>query len=308
MSAQIWPVTDTFVAEVGDVDLSQDLSPDDWRTIEDAYHAYSVLIFPDQALDHAAHAAFAARFGNIDHSMQKNMDVADTRLPSEIADVSNLATDGSVMTADNRLIDFSRGNQLWHTDSSFKPTPANASCLYLKSVPPVGGQTEFADMRAAWDALAPELQADITGRIALHSIATSRRRMGFEMTEQENSTWPTVPQAMVRTHRVSGRKSIYIASHAGEVVGLGPDESEELLGLLMAHATQRQFVHTHRWRPNDLVIWDNRCTMHRGRPYDDLRWPRDAGRATSLDIGPTWEQEGLDLPAELAESAPLTNV
>lgn len=308
MSAQIWPVTDTFVAEIGDVDLSQELSGEDWRTIEDAYNTYSVLIFPEQALDHQAHGAFAARFGDIDHSMQKNMDVADARLPSEIADVSNLAADGSLMTADNRLIDFSRGNQLWHTDSSFKPTPANASCLYLKTVPPVGGQTEFADMCAAWDALDPGLQDDITGRIALHSIATSRRRMGFEMTEQEVATWPTVPQAMARTHRVTGRKSIYIASHAGQVIGMDAEAAEELLSMLMAHATQRQFVHTHRWRPNDLVIWDNRCTMHRGRPYDDLRWPRDAGRATSLDIGPTWHQEGIELPADLAATAALTNV
>lgn len=308
MNAQVWPVTDNFVAEVGDVDLADELSPDDWRTIEDAYHRYSVLIFPDQQLDHDAHGTFAARFGDIDHSMQKNMDVADARLPSQIADVSNLAADGSLMTNDNRLIDFSRGNQLWHTDSSFKPVPANASCLYLKSIPPVGGHTEFADMRAAWDSLEPELQTEISGRIALHSIATSRSRMGFEMTEQERATWPTVPQAMARTHRVTGRRSIYIASHAGEVIGLGSEESEALLSTLMDHATQRQFVYTHRWRPNDLVIWDNRCTMHRGRPYDDLRWPRDAGRATSLDIGPTWQQEGLDLPAAMVETTPLSNV
>jgi len=307
MSARIWPVTDTFVAEVGDVDLATELSPQDWRTIEDAYHTYSVLIFPDQDLDHAAHARFAGRFGDIDHSMQKNMDVADARLPSEIADVSNLAADGSVMDAENRLIDFSRGNQLWHTDSSFKPTPANASCLYLKSVPPVGGQTEFADMRAAWDALDPELQGEITGRIALHSIATSRQRMGFAMTEDEIANWPTVPQAMARTHRVSGRRSIYVASHAGQVIGMDKTASEALLQALMTHATQRQFVHNHRWRANDLVIWDNRCTMHRGRPYDDLRWPRDAGRATSRDIGPTWEQEGLELPEDLAAATGLAN-
>lgn len=293
MDAQVWPVTEDFVAEIGDVDLNEPLTTSAWETIEDAYHRYSVLVFPNQQLDHAAHAAFANRFGPIDHSMQKKMSVDDGRLPSEIADVSNIAADGSVMSADNRLLEFSRGNQLWHTDSSFKPTPANASCLYITSVPPVGGHTEFADMRAAWDELPADLQDRITGQIAIHSIATSRARLGFVMTPDENANYPRVPQAMVRTHPASHRKSIYVASHAGEIVGIEPAEAEDLLTTLIEHSTQRQFVYSHRWRENDLVIWDNRCTMHRGRPYDDLRWPRDAQRATSLDRGPTWEQEGL---------------
>lgn len=297
MGAQVWPVTDDFVAEIGDVDLSLPMSASDWTTIETAYHQFSVLVFPDQELDHQAHAAFANRFGEIDHSMQKKMDVEDGRLPSEIADVSNIAAGGEIMGADNRLLEFSRGNQLWHTDSSFKPTPANASCLYIKSVPPVGGQTEFADMRAAWDALSSDRQQMITGRIAIHSIATSRSRLGFAMTAEENANYPRVPQAMVRTHPASGRKSIYVASHAGEIIGMDQSESEALLTSLIDHSTQRQFVYSHRWRPNDLVVWDNRCTMHRGRPYDDLRWPRDAQRATSLDIAPTCEQEGLEVAA-----------
>lgn len=298
MGASVWPTTDEFVAEIGDVDLAHPLSNDDWTTIETAYHRYSVLVFPDQELDHGDHAAFANRFGEIDHSMQKKMDVDDARLPSEIADVSNLGPTGDVMEDGDRLINFSRANQLWHTDSSFKPTPANASCLYITSVPPVGGQTEFADMRAAWDALSEDRRSLIEGRIAIHSIATSRRRMGFEMTPEENQNYPKVPQAMVRTHRGSGRKSIYTASHAGEIVGMPHDEAQLLLADVMAHATQRQFVHNHRWRVNDLVIWDNRCTMHRGRPFEDHRWPRDARRATSLDIAPTWQQEGLTLPTE----------
>lgn len=297
MDAQVWPVTDDFVAEIGDVDLSEPLDPVDWATIEAAYNRYSVLVFPDQQLDHQAHAAFANRFGDIDHSMQKKMAVEDGRLPSEIADVSNIAAGGQIMTADNRLLEFSRGNQLWHTDSSFKPTPANASCLYIKTVPPVGGHTEFADMRAAWDALAPDQQQQITGRVAIHSIATSRARLGFEMTADEKANYPRVPQAMVRTHPVSKRKSIYVASHAGAIVGIDDTEAEALLTSLIDHATQRQFVHSHRWRPNDLVVWDNKCTMHRGRPYDDLRWPRDAQRATSRDTAPTCEQEGLTAAA-----------
>lgn len=295
MVADVWPVTADFAAEIGDVDLSQPLSAEDWRIIEDAYNTYSVLIFPDQHLAQDDHVAFARHFGEIDMSMIVDMETEDIRVPAEIADVSNLTAGGEVMDEDNRMIGFQRGNRLWHTDSSFKPTPANASLLYMQAIPPVGGMTEFADMRAAWDALAPELRAQIEGRVALHSIATSRKRLGFALTDEENAAYPRVPQAMVRTHRASGRKSIYIASHIGSVLGLPDAEAEKLVDTLMAHATQRQFVYGHRWRLNDLVVWDNKCTLHRGRPFDDLRWPRDAQRATSLDVAPTWQQERLEI-------------
>ncbi len=173
-----------------------------------------------------------------------------------------------------------------------------------------GAKTEFADARAAWDALPDSLRARIEGRLAIHSIANSRARMGFEMTSRENREHPQVPQVpqvMVRTHRITGRKSVYVASHAGSVVGLPDDDGRALINTLLEHCTQRQFVHRHRWRANDLVVWDNTCLPHRGRPFDDLRWPRDAQRATSVDIGPTWEQEGLELSAEwqpATESAP----
>lgn len=299
MSAEIWPVTEQFAAEIGDVDLSKPLTDTDWRIIEDAYNTYSVLIFPGQQLAQDQHVEFARRFGPIDKSMIADMD-ADSRVTEDIADVSNLNPKGEVMAPDDRMLEFQRGNRLWHTDSSFKRTPANASLLYMQAVPPVGGMTEFADMRAAYDALDPDTRNTINGRIALHSIATSRARMGFSMTRAENSAYPRVPQAMVRTHRGSGRKSIYIASHAGEIVDMDQNQAEVLLERLMAHATQRQFVYTHRWRVNDLVVWDNKCTLHRGRPFDDLRWPRDAQRATSLDIAPTCDQENL-MPREAAE-------
>ena len=294
MPAQIWPVTDAFAAEVGDVDLSQPLSDEDWASIEAAYSQYSVLIFPDQHLDQDQHVDFARRFGPIDVSMVADMSDVEVRVPTDIADVSNLDGSGRVMAADNRMLEFQRGNRLWHTDSSFKPTPANASLLYIQQIPPVGGQTEFADMRAAYDALPACEQQWLEGKIAIHSIATSRLKMGFEMSAKENAAYPRVPQAMLRTHRQSGRRSLYIASHAGAILGVPQPQAEARLEKLMAHATQRQFVYTHRWRANDLVIWDNRCALHRGRPFDDLRWPRDAQRATSLDIGNTCDQEGLE--------------
>lgn len=297
MTATIWPVTEDFAAEVGDVDLAEPLSEENWRIIEDAYVTYSVLVFPDQHLSQGEHVAFAERFGPIDRSMVVDLSDAEVRVPPDIADVSNLDRRGEVMSADNRMIEFQRGNRLWHTDSSFKPVPANASLLYIQQIPPVGGMTEFADLRAAYDALPATEQALLEGKVALHSIATSRARMGFQMSADENKAYPRVPQAMLRTHRQSGRRSIYTASHAGYILGMPDNEASALLDRLMAHATQRQFVYSHRWRQNDLVIWDNRCTLHRGREFDDLRWPRDAQRATSQDIANTCEQEGLTVDA-----------
>jgi alpha-ketoglutarate-dependent 2,4-dichlorophenoxyacetate dioxygenase len=295
VEAEVWPVTDSFVAEIGDVDLSQQLSPQAWAAIEEAFVRYSVLVFPDQHLEPSEHVAFARRFGDIDTSMLVRMNEVESRTPEDIADVGNVDPDGNVMAADNRLLDFQRANRLWHTDSSFKEVPAYASLLYLRSIPPVGGTTEFADMRAAWDDLPDDLRRRIEGRVAIHSIATSRAKMGFEMTEEENQRYPRVPQALVRTHRRSGRRSIYVASHAGAIVGMDEAEAVALLASLIEHSTQRQYVYTHRWRVNDLVVWDNTCTLHRGRPFDDLRWPRDAQRATSRDVANTCVQEGIEI-------------
>ncbi|MEE2805355.1 MAG: TauD/TfdA family dioxygenase [Pseudomonadota bacterium] len=293
MSIDLWPVGEDFAAEIGDVNLSLPISKNLAEEILTAYNTYAVLIFPNQRLTQDAHVRFAKIFGDIDHSMVADMEMAVPRVPTEIADVSNLGSDGSVLDEDHRMIGFQRGNRLWHTDSSFKHVPANASCLYMQSIPPVGGQTEFADMRAAWDALAPRLREKIRGRIALHSIANSRKRMGFDMTDEENASYPQVPQALVRSHATSGRTSIYLAAHARSIVGMPQEQADALIDTLFEHATQRRFIYAHRWRTNDLVVWDNRCVMHRGRPFDDTRWPRDAQRATTIDIGNTCEQEGL---------------
>jgi alpha-ketoglutarate-dependent 2,4-dichlorophenoxyacetate dioxygenase len=298
MTVEVWPVTEEFAAEIGDVDLSQPLSEVDWAAIDEAYRTYSVLVFPDQRLSHDEHVAFARRFGPIDMSMMVDLDQKEMRVPLEIADVSNLDTNGNILPREHRLREFGHGNRLWHTDSSFKPVPANASLLYMQTIPPVGGQTEFADMRAAYDALPEATKRRIEGKVAMHSIATSRAKLGFKMSDAENATYPRVPQVLVRSHAHNGRKSLYVASHAGEIVGMPDDEAIPLLAELIEHATQRQFVYTHRWRANDLVLWDNRCTMHRGKAFDDLRWPRDAQRATTLDVAPTCEQEGITVAAE----------
>jgi alpha-ketoglutarate-dependent 2,4-dichlorophenoxyacetate dioxygenase len=297
MGASVWPVTEQFVAEIGDVDLTR-LSEADFRVIENAFNRYAVLVFPDQALAQDQHVAFARRFGPIDKSMVVQVEGAQARVPIEIADVSNLDARGEIMALDNRLRLFQLGNQLWHTDSAFKQVPAKASLLYQRSIAQTGGQTEFADMRAAWDALPQATQRRIDGLIAEHAIAYSRAKLGFPMTESEQRALPPVKQVLVRRHPGSGRKCLYLAAHAGRILGMPDAEGQALLAELTEFATQRRFVHSHRWRVNDLVMWDNRCTMHRGRPFDDQRWKRDAQRATVEDVANTLEQEGVLLKEE----------
>ena len=298
MNPSVWPITETFVAEIGDLDLSQPLSEADWRVVEEAFESYSILIIPDQRISQQQHIDFALRFGPLDASMVVDMTDDKPRIRADITDVSNLDGNGEICAEDDRLRLFQLGNRLWHTDSSFKKVPAKASLLYMREIPPVGGHTEFADMRAAYDALSDTMQRRIDGLVAWHAIAYSREKMEFEMTEEENEAMPAVPQAMVRRHAGSGRTSIYVASHAGKIDGMSDADGKALLADLVAHSTQRQFVHTHRWRANDLVIWDNRCTMHRGLTFDDQRWRRDAQRATVRDAMPTCKQEGIDAAAE----------
>ena len=193
---------------------------------------------------------------------------------------------------------FQLGNRLWHTDSSLKRLPARASLLYARSIPPIGGHTEFADERAAYDALPEETKRRLDSLVAEHSIFNSRARLGFtNFSDEERQGMPPVPQVVVRTIPESGRKSLYLASHAGRILGMSEHDGRALIDDLVAHTTQRQFVYTHRWRVHDLVIWDNRCTMHRGTDFDDLRWKRDMQRATVSDVANSCEQEGVNIAA-----------
>lgn len=179
---------------------------------------------------------------------------------------------------------FALGNQLWHTDASFKKIPAKYSLLHAHAVTPEGGETEVADMRAAYDALPARMKERIEGLIVEHSIFTSREKLGFtEFSAEERATLPPVRYPLVRVHPGSGRKALYLASHASHVVGWSVPDGKMLLTELMEHATQREFVYRHTWRVGDLLIWDNRCTMHRGRPYDEARHRRDMRRATIDD-------------------------
>ncbi len=294
MSISVFPVTPSFAAEVGDINLSQPISSDDLAAIRTAFAKYSVLVFPDQTLTTTQHLAFARQMGPLETSISVYRKGEQMRISEELADVSNISPDNAVLTRESRQRLYNLGNRLWHTDSSFRQLPAFASILYSRSIPPVGGHTEFADERAAYDALSDEMKQHLEGLIVEHSIFTSRARLGFtDFSDDERAALPPAPQMLVRTIPENGRKSLYVASHAGRILGMPDDEGHKLIDDLIARATQRQFVYTHRWRVHDLVMWDNRCTMHRGTEFDDQRWPRDMQRATVSDIANTCEQAGI---------------
>jgi len=293
VTIHVSPITPGFAAEIGDVDLSQPFDAATVEAISQAFWAYGVLVFPEQRLTPEQHLRFARLFGPHETSIGVYRADSPLRVRPEIADVSNLNTHDQIWDANSRLRMFQLGNRLWHTDSSFKRVPALASLLYARSIAPVGGHTEFADLRAAWDALPEATRRRARGRIVEHSIFNSRAKLGFtNFSDEERRMMPPVPQVLVRTLPQSGRESLYLASHAGRVLGMPDDEGRALLDALVEHATQRQFVYTHRWRVHDLVMWDNRCTMHRGTEFDDLRWRRDVQRATVSDVANTCEQAG----------------
>lgn len=294
MAMTISPVTPNFVAEIGDVDLSQPLTATEIDEIKQAFWRYAVLIFPSQELTEQQHLAFARHIGPLETNLFTVNKNAKFRVTPDLIDVSNITLSNEIWKAESRMRQFNMGNRLWHTDSSFKFLPARASLLYALVIPPIGGHTEFADLRAAYDTLSADMKRRLDGLVAEHSLAYSRAKTGFaDFTEAEQTTLPPVPQVVVRTIPENGRKSLYIASHAGRIQGMPEEEGRALINELLAHATQRQFVYTHRWRVHDLVMWDNRCTMHHGADFDDLRWRREMHRATVSDIANTCEQENL---------------
>ena len=284
MPIAIFPVTPRFAAEVGDIDLGQPLDAESLQAVRDAFATYAVLVFPAQNLSVQQHLAFARNFGPLEVTVQRALRTEKLLVPEQIADIANMDAQGQLWKKESRLRLFQMGNRLWHTDSSFKAPSGYASMLYARSVAPIGGHTEFADMRAACDALPAATRARLQGLIAEHSLMYSRRRLGFtQFTPEEKVAFAPVRRPLLRRIPESGRETLYVASHIGRIEGMSDGETETLVAELIAHATQRQFIYTHRWRIGDLVMWDNRCTMHRGTEYEDTRWPRDLQRATTSD-------------------------
>ena len=289
MAISIYPFTPDFAAEIGDVDLARPLASEDRAAIEAAFWRYAVLVFPAQALTSDQHIAFASLFGPMEPNINSYQDeIKAERIDKRVSDISNLDHNNEILPAASRKRQSGLANRLWHTDSSFRHVPARASLLYSRCVAPIGGHTQFADLRAAYDALPLAMQERLEGVMAEHSIFHSRASIGFtDYSDRERASLPGAVQVLVRTIPESKRRSLYLAAHMFRIIGMRDDEARPLIAELMAHATQPQFVHTHRWRENDLVMWDNRCTMHRGTDYDERRWKRDMHRATVSDVGNT---------------------
>ncbi|RVU38941.1 TauD/TfdA family dioxygenase [Hwanghaeella grinnelliae] len=277
----------TFGALVEGVDIAAGVSPQVAAEIEDAIDIYGVLVFRDQVVDDDQQYAFSQHFGEMETATGDIARPQDRRLPMTVNDISNLDKDGNVVARDDRRRLFGLGNMLWHSDSSFKRIPSKFSLLSARTIPGEGGNTEFADMRAAWETLDPALQAECMDLICEHSQIHSRGKLGFvEFTEEERAKWAPVLQRLVRRHPRTGKLSLYLASHAGGIVGWPVPEARMFLMDLTEHATQRQFVYAHEWRQWDLVMWDNRVTMHRARRYDHTK-PRDMHRTTVACEDPT---------------------
>ena len=280
-----------FAAEVEGVDMTKPLSPEDVAAIHAGMDRYAVLVFHDQQIDDAQQLAFTRSLGEIEHAIGTSLRAPEElRLPTTFADVSNLDQHHQTFARDDRRRLFGLGNRLWHSDSSFKVTPAKYSLLHACSIPSKGGNTEFADMRAGYDALDDETRAEVEGLICEHSQIFSRQQLGFtDFTDDERERFKPVRQCLVRTHPVTKRRSLYLSSHAGGILGWPVPEARAFLRDLVEHATQRQFVYAHTWRVGDLVMWDNRQTMHRARPFP-AHEPRDMRRTTLAGDGPTAAQ------------------
>jgi alpha-ketoglutarate-dependent 2,4-dichlorophenoxyacetate dioxygenase len=285
---QIHPV---FVGEVSGIDITRPLARDAVAAIEAGMDRYAVLVFPGQVVTDEQQMAFSRNFGPLEDARGGNVtQPADKRLAEGMNDVSNLGKDGRPLDRASRVHLFNLGNLLWHSDSSFRAIPAKYSLLSARLVHPAGGNTEFADMRAAYDALDAGTRAEVEDLICEHSLMYSRGSLGMvDFSDEERAMFRPVRQRLVRTHPVTGRKSLYLASHAGAIVGMTMPEARILLRDLTEHATQPKFVYVHQWRPWDLVMWDNRQVMHRGRRYDQ-RHPRDMRRTTVAGDAPTTAQ------------------
>ena len=284
MTVQITPVDPVgrpfFAATVRGIDLRQPVTPDQVAAIHAGMDRFAVLVFHDQPVDDAQQLAFSRALGPLEQATGDIAAPEDRRVSMDLNDISNLDKNNKVLARDDRRRLFGLGNQLWHSDSSFKEVPAKYSLLSARHIPPAGGNTEFADMRAAYDALDDETRAEVHDLVCRHSQVFSRGTLGFtDFTEAERAKWAPVRQRLVRRHPATGRLSLYLSSHAGEIEGWPVPEARAFLRDLVEHATQRAFVYAHAWKPHDLVMWDNRTTMHRARRYDHTE-VRDMRRTT----------------------------
>jgi alpha-ketoglutarate-dependent 2,4-dichlorophenoxyacetate dioxygenase len=292
MSLLIHQIHPVFVGEVSGVDCREPLGPDVVAAIEAGMDQYAVLVFRDQRVTDEQQLAFTRQFGKLENYATPGhiKKASESRLAPGIADFSNLDRTGGIMSDQHRVWFFKLADRLWHSDSSFRPVPAKYSLLSGRVLPSWGANTEFADMRAAYDALDARTKADVEDLVCLHSLLFSREAIGFtEMTAEEKAAFQPVRQPLVRRHPVTGRRSLFLSAHAGAIEGWTIPEARMFLRDLTEFATQPRFVYSHEWRPFDLVVWDNRQTMHRARRFDrnevrDVRRTTLAGDETLVGL------------------------
>ena len=273
---RVEPLEATLGAVVNGVDLNEPLGNETFAEIHAAWLEHAVLVFPGQFLDDESHIAFTRRFGRLERVITRREGSTEV-----ISNLSNVREDGSLIKPDGSRALYLKGNSYWHTDSSFKRVPAKASVLSARQVPTTGGETEFADMRSAWDELEEKMQSRLEGRSALHSYRYSQGKVGGldVLSGTELGDLPPVEHPIVRVHPETARKSLYIGRHASHIIGEDVTESRTLLEALCEDACRPPRVFSHRWKAGDLVIWDNRCVLHRGRPYPPDQ-PREMRRTT----------------------------
>jgi alpha-ketoglutarate-dependent 2,4-dichlorophenoxyacetate dioxygenase len=292
MSLLIHQIHPVFVGEVSGVDCREPLGPDVVAAIEAGMDQYAVLVFRDQRVTDEQQLAFTRQFGKLENYATPGhiKKASESRLAPGIADFSNLDRTGGIMSDQDRVWFFKLADRLWHSDSSFRPVPAKYSLLSGRVLPSWGANTEFADMRAAYNALDARTKADVEDLVCLHSLLFSREAIGFtEMTAEEKAAFQPVRQPLVRRHPVTGRRSLFLSAHAGAIEGWTIPEARMFLRDLTEFATQPRFVYSHEWRPFDLVVWDNRQTMHRARRFDrnevrDVRRTTLAGDETLVGL------------------------
>lgn len=282
MQLKIAPVTENFAAEASGLDLRQPIDAETAAEIEEAMDKYAVLVWRDQPLDDDQHMALTKWFGPLDMGLLNVTKKPNRFKHAGFVDIANVGIDGEIMARDHGTVTSSMANQFWHTDSSFMETVAKYSLLSARVVPETGGDTEFTDMRAAWDALPDDLRTMVTGLVGEHHPLYSRILLGNTYSDEQMARIPPAHWPLVRTHPGSGRRYLFTPIHVHKIEGMSMAEARVLVNELIEHATQPQFVHRHTWQTGDLLMWDNRCTLHRGRRFDYTQ-RRDLRRTTTME-------------------------
>lgn len=288
MAISIRQVHPTFVGEVSGVDITKPLTRDEVDAIEAGMHEYSVLVFHDQPLTDEQQVEFTRNFGELEVTLAGQLAKPEDRRfqQLELGDISNLDAGENLRARDDSRRMYALANRLWHSDASFRAVGAGYTLLHARVIPSKGGNTEFADMRAAYQALSSEQKAEVDGLVCEHSIVFSREQIGLEVkSDQHSDKLKPVPHKLVLTNEVNGRKSLYLSSHIGSIIGWPVPEARAFIRDLAEHATQRPFVYSHEWRVGDMVMWDNRTVMHRARAFRDLKEKRDLRRTSLKGVG-----------------------